>query len=280
MLPHFSSLRANTKREAVTILADGEPATLIAGGTDLLVRIKRGESHRRLVDIASVEELKGVAAGGPWALIGAATTHSQISMDPLIRDSARSLAEASAGIGSPQIRNLGTIGGNLANASPCAESIPPLLVHEALLTIESIQGERLEILENFIPAPYRTSLTGREMLTVIRVERLEGYREGYRRVAKRAAWAVSRLGIAWAIREKEDRFVDVRLGIGSCTPRPFRPRRAEALLNGKPRERGLVEEAVKLCLEEIRQISGERPSFIYKLPVIRDLLRAILNNGL
>ncbi len=280
MLPRFSSLRAKTKKEAVMVLADREPAALIAGGTDLLVRMKRGESHRHLIDITSIEALKGTVAEGSRILIGPATTHSRISTDPLIRGSARSLAEAAAGIGSPQIRNLGTIGGNLANASPCAESVPPLLIHDALLTIESAQGERVEELEQFITAPYRTTLTGREMLSAIRIERLEGYREGYRRVAKRAAWAVSRLGIAWAIKEAEDRFLDVRLGIGSCTPRPFRPRSAEALLNGRRREKGLVEEAVKLCLEETRQISGERPSFIYKLPVIRDLLRAILNNRL
>jgi CO/xanthine dehydrogenase FAD-binding subunit len=279
MLPRFSSLKAKTKKEAVTVLAEGEEATLVAGGTDLLVRMKRGESHNHLIDITSIEELKGVVAEGSRILIGAATTHSRVSTDPLIRESARSLGEAASEIGSPQIRNMGTIGGNLATASPCAESIAPLLVHDALLTIESAEGERVEALAQFITAPYRTTLTGREMLSLIRIERLEGYREGYRRVAKRAAWAVSRLGIAWAIKEAEDRFLDVRLAIGSCTPRPFRPRSAEALLNGRRRERGLVEEAVKLCLEEIRQISGERPSFIYKLPVIRDLLRTILGGG-
>ena len=161
----------------------------------------------------------------------------------------------------------------------CAESVPPLLVHDALLTIESTRGERVEALEQFITGPYRTTLTEKEMLSTIRVERLEGYREGYRRVAKRAAWAVSRLGIAWAIREADDTFLDVRLAIGSCTPRPFRPRSAEALLNGRRREKAVVEDAVKLCLEEIRRISGERPSFVYKLPVIRDLLRAILGGS-
>ena len=279
MLPRFSSLRAKTKEEAVAALADREPAAIIAGGTDLLVRMKRGESHRYLIDISSVEELKGAVADGCRVLIGAAATHRQISTDPLIRSSAPSLAEAAAGIGSPQVRNMGTIGGNLANASPCAESIPPLLVHDARLTIESAQGERVEALEQFITAPYRTTLTSRDLLSVVRIERLEGYREGYRRVAKRAAWAVSRLGIAWAIKEAEDRFLEVRLGIGSCTPRPLRPRGAEALLNGRRREKRLVEEAVKLCLEEIRQVSGERPSFIYKLPVIRDLLGAILGGG-
>jgi len=280
MLPRFSSRKAKTKREAVTYLAELEQSVLLAGGTDLLVRMKRGEGHRYLIDISSIPELHLAVAEGSRILIGAATTHSQIGIDPLIRNSARSLAEAAAGIGSPQVRNMGTIGGNLANASPCAESIPPLLVHDARLTIESSRGERVEELEQFITGPYRTTLTGKEMLSTIRAARLEGYREGYRRVAKRAAWAVSRLGIAWAIKEAEDRFLDVRLAIGSCTPGPFRARNAEALLKGRRREREVVEEAVKLCLDGIRHMSGERPSFIYKLPVIRDLLRAILNNRL
>lgn len=280
MLPRFSSLKVKTKQEAIGALAKYESAALIAGGTDLLVRMKRGESYRHLIDVTSIEELKGVAAEESRLTIGAATTHARISSDVRINDSARSLAQAAAGIGSPQVRNMGTIGGNLANASPCAESIPPLLVHEALLAIESPHGERMETLERFITGPYRTTLTGEEMLSAIEIERLEGYREGYTRVAKRAAWAVSRLGIAWAIKEKEDRFLDVRLGIGSCTPRPLRPRKAEAILNGNRREKGLVEEAVRLCLEAIREASGERPSFVYKLPVIRDLLRGILNDRL
>ncbi len=275
MLPRFSSLSVKTKKEALNAIAAPARAALIAGGTDLLVRMKRGEAHTLLVDITAVGELKGVGREGPRILIGAGTTHSRISTDPLLRESAPGLAQAAAGIGSPQIRNMGTIGGNLANASPCAESITPLLVHNALLTIESSRGERVESLEGFVTAPYRTTLSQTELLSSIRIEPLHGYREGYRRVAKRAAWAISRLGIAWAIKEEGDRFVDVRLGIGSCTPRPFRPRAAEALLNGRRREKALVEEAVRLCLEEIRCI-GERPSFIYKLPVIRDLLREIL----
>ncbi len=280
MLPPFSVLKVKTKKEAVAALAQHESSALIAGGTDLLVRMKQGESYRHLIDITWVEGVRGVAPEGSCLVIGAATTHARISTDQRINGSACSLAQAAGGIGSPQVRNMGTIGGNLANASPCAESIPPLLVHEALLKIESPHGERVETLEHFITGPYRTTLAREEMVSEIRIEPLEGYREGYRRVAKRAAWAVSRLGIAWAIKGAEERFLDVRLAIGSCTPNPLRPRRAEAILNGHRRERGLIEEAVKLCLEEIREMSGERPSFVYKLPVIRDLLLNILNDRL
>jgi CO/xanthine dehydrogenase FAD-binding subunit len=280
MLPRFSSLKPETKEEALSYLAEVEDGVLLAGGTDLLVRMKRGESHRHVIDIAGIEGLRGIFREGSRIRIGPASTHSRISADPLILDSARSLAEAAGGIGSPQVRNMGTIGGNLANASPCADSIAPLLIHDAVLAIESARGKRMEGLEQFIPAPYQTTLTGREMLSDISIDTLRGYREGYRRVAKRATWAVSRLGIAWAMREDGDRFLDIRLAIGSCTPQPFRARSVEAFLKGQKRQKEVVAEAVRLSLDEIRRRSGERPSFVYKLPVIRDLLLQILGNGL
>ena len=280
MLPRFSSLKPETKEEAVSYLAEVEDGVLLAGGTDLLVRMKRGESHRHVIDISGVEELRGVSREGSRIRIGPASTHSLISADPLILHFARSLAEAAGGIGSPQVRNMGTIGGNLSNASPCADSIAPLLIHDAVLTIESAQGKRTESLEQFIPAPYQNTLNGREVLSDISIDGLQGYREGYRRVAKRAAWAVSRLGIAWAMRDDGDRFLDIRLAIGSCTPQPFRARSVEALLKGQKKEKAIIEEAVRLSLDEIRRRSGERPSFVYKLPVIRDLLLQILGNGL
>jgi CO/xanthine dehydrogenase FAD-binding subunit len=278
MLPHFSSLTAKTKREALTSLSSLEEAALLAGGTDLLVRMRKGESHHHLIDITFVEQLKGTLEAGDRIQIGAATTHHRISIDPLILESARSLAVAASGIGSPQIRNMGTIGGNLVNASPAADSIPPLLIHDALVTLESADGERMESLEQFITAPYKTTITRREMLSSISIERLDGYREGYKRVAKRAGLAISRLGIAWAILEDDGTFIDVRLAIGSCTPIPFRPRTVETLLKGRKWEIPVVEEAVKLCVDEIRRVSGERPSFVYKLPVVRDLLQNILGD--
>jgi len=277
MLPRFSSLEPKTKEEAVRSLAELDEAALLAGGTDLLVRMKRGESHRHVIDIAGVEELHGISREGSRIRIGPATTHGGICANPMIMEWASSLAEAAGAIGSPQIRNTGTIGGNLANASPCADSIAPLLIHDAVLTIESAAGKRTEGLEQFITGPYQTTLTGRELLTAISIEGLKGYREGYRRAAKRAAWAVSRLGIAWAIRDTGDTFDEIRLAIGSCTPRPFRARAVETLLKGKKRERGIIEEAVHLSLDEIRRRSGERPSFVYKIPVIRDLLSQILS---
>jgi CO/xanthine dehydrogenase FAD-binding subunit len=276
MLPDFSSVIARTKEEAVRSLRDHPGSALLAGGTDLLVRMRRGETHAHLVDITRVSELSGVASKNGRLYIGACTTHSAISRNADILNGARSLAHACGLVGSPQIRNMGTIGGNLVNASPAADSIPPLLVHEAQLTLESNEGAKVESLERFIVAPYKTVISATEILTSIVIETLKGYEEGYRRVAKRAALAISRLSIAWAIKEEDKRFADVRLAIGSCTPMPFRPKNVEAFLKGQKREKDVTEEAVRMILDEIRSITGDRPSFVYKLPVVRDLLPAIL----
>jgi CO/xanthine dehydrogenase FAD-binding subunit len=279
MLPPFSYLAAHSKEEALSSLASLSGAALLAGGTDLLVRMKKGETHRYVIDLGGVAELAGVTEEGGMLRIGGGMTHARIARHPTIGRTCGSLASACSLVGSPQIRNMGTLGGNLVNASPAADSLAPLLVHNAEVTLESMGGMRTEKLERFIAAPYRTTIGSKEILTSVEVETLGGYDEGYRRIARRAGWAISRLSLAWALAPAEGIFVDVRIAVGSCTPVPFRARSAEAFLIGKERERHVVEEAVRMVLDEIRRIAGMRPSFTYKLPVVRDLLLSVLGGG-
>lgn len=276
MLPDFVSVNPETKEEALAFLDSIGDARVIAGGTDLLVNMKRGESCRNVVDIMNVEGLNRLSVNDGEIVIGSTVTHAAISTITILNDMARSLSAACGLIGSPQIRNMGTIGGNLVNASPAADSISPLLIHDAVLSIESKDEMREETLENFIIAPYETSLKPCELLTSVCIKALPGYREGYRRTAKRAAWAISRLSVAWAILEDEGRFVDVKLAIGSCTPMPFRPRSVEEFLRGRTKVDPTIGEAVVMVTEEIRKITGDRPSFAYKLPVVSDLVQKAL----
>lgn len=278
MLPEFASVNPETKEEALAYLTCLEDVRVIAGGTDLLVDLKRGGSCSNVVDVMNVAGLKGLSVAGGDIVIGSTVTHAAISRSPLLSDAARSLSVACGWIGSPQIRNMGTIGGNLVNASPAADSIPPLLVHDAVLSIESKAGGREEALEDFIVAPYETSLKPGELLTSVHIKGLPGYREGYRRIAKRAAWAISRLSVAWAIREADGRFIDVRLAIGSCTPMPFRPRNVEGFLRGKEKDDPTIGKAVAMVIGEIRRITGDRTSFVYKLPVVKDLVQKALRD--
>ena len=276
MLPDFASVSPETKEDALAYLALLDDARVIAGGTDLLVNMKRGELCGNIVDIMNIEELRRLSGDGADIAIGPAITHAAISAAAMLNDLAGSLSAACGWIGSPQIRNMGTIGGNLANASPAADLIPPLLIHDTVLKIESQEGKREERLDDFIVAPYETSLKPHELLTWVCIKGLPGYREGYRRIARRAAWAISRLSVAWAVREDGDRFVDVKLAIGSCTPMPFRPRNVEKFLGGRKKDDHTIGEAAALVVEEIRRITGDRPSFAYKLPVVKGLVQKAL----
>jgi len=278
MLPEFASVIPESKEKALTYLLSLDKVKVFAGGTDLLVKMRRGETCNNIVDITGIPDLKGISQHGSLITIGAASTHKAISTHPIVRSQACSLAIACGWVGSPAIRNMGTIGGNLVNASPAAESLAPLLIHDAEVVLESNDGMRRMKVEDFILAPYKTAINTRELLTVIEIKGLSGYREGYKRVTKRAAWAISRLSIAWAILEEAGVFRDVKIAIGSCTPMPFRPNAIEASLQGKAKSVDIIRTAVEGILEEIKRISGIRPSFVYKIPVVRDLLVEILRS--
>lgn len=276
MLPEFASVIPESKEIALTYLSSLENVKIFAGGTDLLVKMRRGESCSHIVDITSILDLKGISEHGGLIKIGAISTHSEINRNQIINEKSPSLAQACGWVGSPAIRNMGTIGGNLVNASPAADSLAPLLIHDAYLTLESKNGIRKMKLGDFILAPYKTDIRPDEILTFIEITGLPGYREGYKRVTKRATWAISRLSIAWAIQEENGFYKDVRLAIGSCTPMPFRPRQVEESLKDTEKNEKIIGIAVDRILEEITIISGIRPSFVYKIPVVKALLEEIL----
>lgn len=276
MLPKFASVVARTKDEVLSWLSSLENPKILAGGTDLMVKMRAGQECSHIIDVAGVPELLGLTEKEGKIAIGSAMTHARLSTEDSLIRNARSLALACGLVGSPQIRNMGTIGGNLANASPAADSIPPMLIHDAVLILESRDTQRKVPLEEAIVAPYMTSMDRKELLGSVEITPLRGYREGYRRVAKRATWAISRLGVAFAIREEEGRFLDVKLAIGSCTPMPFRPKKVEDILRGAVRNETIISEAIRMALEEIKFISGIRPSFAYKLPVLKGILEEVL----
>jgi len=276
MLPEFELINAGDKSAALSLLAGPDRIKVIAGGTDLLVRMRRGEKWDRLLDISGIPEIRTIAADASGIVIGGAVNHGEVSTHRKVLEAAPALACACSRVGSPQIRNMGTVGGNLVNASPAADTLPPLLIHRARVMLESVRGIREVSIEDFIVSPYQTAIRADELLCGVYLESLKGSRMGYRRVAKRAAWAISRLSAAWAVREKRGVFLDVRLAIGSCTPMPFRAHAAEEFLAGKDRSAAVIAEAVNMVLEGIISISGDRPSYIYKLPVLRGMLENIL----
>lgn len=265
------------KDDVLKILSGHKGTKIIAGGTDLIVKSKNGDNQNNFIDITLIPGITKITKNDGNIIIGAASTHAQISNNIEIKRDAGCLSYACSQIGTPQIRNMGTIGGNLVNASPAADTLPPLLVHDAVLTLESTGRKRAVSLDDFIVAPYKTLIEDDELLTSISIKRLKGYQEGYKRVTKRATWAISRLSVAWAILKEADTYKDVRIAIGSCTPIPFRAKNLEDSLKGEKADDNIIRESIKMMIEEIKAVSGIRPSFAYKLPVIEGILTEVLN---
>jgi CO/xanthine dehydrogenase FAD-binding subunit len=275
MLPRFRCLTPRDKKEALRLLRGEGDTRILAGGTDLLVDIRKYTCcPQTLVDVVRVRELSwGFKKEG---LLSPLLTHAFISGSSDIMNDFPTLASGCSQVGSPQIRNMATIGGNIANACPAADSVPPLLIHDALLTIESLDSERQEAVEGFLRAPYRTSLARDEMITSVRVTRLNGYRFGLKRLSIRAALSISRLSVAWGIKERGGVYEDVRIAVGSCTPVAFRARESEAFLKGRKASKDSARMAVEMILKHVRSVTGERPTHAFKLPILRNILEEVL----
>ena len=276
MLPRFRCLFPRTKEEALRLLKDEPNAKILAGGTDLLVDIRKYACcPETLLDITRIKDLQ-------WGYdktshcLSPISTHAFVARSSDIKAGFEALSLACGYVGSPQIRNMSTIGGNIANGCPAADSIPPFLIYDAEVRLESLSGERTMPVEGLVLGPYRADIRPDELMTSITLKPLAGYRIGLRRLSIRAALAISRLSVAWAVKEKRGAFEDVRIAIGSCTPIPFRAREAETLLRGKGNKSRAVDDALDMIIKGIREATGERPTHAFKMPILRNILFEVL----
>ena len=260
----------------------GWPAKVIAGGTDLVIGLRKEELRPGcLVDVTGIRELRRIEEKEGMIIIGAAVTHSEIASSPVLKKYGAVLAEAASWVGSPQIRNLGTLGGNIVNASPSADTIPSLMVLNATARVVSKKGEREVPLSELFVGPYESSLKPCEILMQVQFPRLpEGAKFSFIRLARREAMAISRMSIAAIVQMKKELIEDLRVSVGAVTPTPQRMVEAETLLIGSSAE----EEKLRLAAQEISKrmirFSGPRPSTAYKKPVIEALFMRAVRNAL
>jgi CO/xanthine dehydrogenase FAD-binding subunit len=276
MRSRFEYILPRSLKEALDFLTDhGSQTSIIAGGTDLMIAARNGDvASRYVVDVSRLEEMRTIAVTDGTLSIGAAVTYTEIVNSPQICKWAPILAQAAGCVGSVQIRNVGTLGGNVANASPAADSVPPLLVHRAWVQIQSASSERIEPLEEVIIAPYRTTLKPGDVITRFILEPLgDEYRWNFQRIARRRALSVARMNAAVIGRLDSRGMVDdLRLSLGSITPEPSRMTGAEDHLKGKVPDSLLIQEAAeKVSLEMVRR-SGVRASTEYKRPAVEGLV--------
>ncbi len=276
MIPSFDYKIPNTIEEAIELLGKtGGRAKIIAGGTDLVIGLRNGDhTPHVMVDITKIEELRKIEEKNGTISIGAAVTHSEISSSPLIKKYAKVLSDATSEIGSPQIRNVGTIGGNIVNASPAADTLPPLMVLNAIGLVVSNEGEKQVPIYHLFKGPYETSLKPHELLVRVTFQKLSsGMRGSFVRLARRDAMAIARMSLAIVV-EMEGRkkqIKDVRIAAGSVTPTPQRFSGAEDFLRGKSPDGETLQRTSLKISEMMINRTGIRPSTPYKRPVIEAL---------
>lgn len=260
--------------EACRLLrSHGPGAKIIAGGTDLLVDLKRGLlTARHLVALDKVRELKGIerADGGLW--IGPLATPNMLAGSDLVRELLPALSEAAASMAGTQIRNLGTIGGNLCSAVPSADLPPCLLTVEAELRLVTRDGERRLPIREFFLGPRRTALRPGEILAGISVPALPGGTgTAYEKFQLRDASALAVVGAAARLTVADGRILRAIIAIGAAAPTPLRIEAAGEFLEGKKPAEGEFARAGELAAESVRPISDIRGSQEFR----RDLSRAL-----
>ncbi len=277
--------RCATVSEALETLDRlGAAAKVVAGGTDILVDMEVGRIRPgHLADISFVPELGGVEPCGESLVIGATVTHDSLVRSPHVSSRAPCLAEAAGQVGSPQVRNIGTLGGNLASAVPSADLAPPAIALDASLTLLGPAGERTVRAADFFTGPRTTILAANEILASVRIPG-QPPRLGtkFLKFGRRKAMslAVVNVAVAIALDEALARIGHVRIALGAVAPVPLRAAAAEAALLGQEPRPEAIEAAAEAACSEIRPIDDIRASAGYRREITRVLVRRALMEAL
>lgn len=261
----------------------GAEAKLVAGGTDLLVQMKAGAVKPAwVVDLSGVDRLRVLEGDAARGLrIGAAVTARQLEQDPRVRSGYPALAESAALVGSVQIRNLATVGGNLCNAAPSADMAPPLVALEAEAVVAGPRGERRLALGAFFANVRQTVLAPDELLVELVVPP-PGPRSGgsYLRHTPRRELDIAVVGVASQVALADGRCAKARIALAAVAPTPLRATAAEQALEGQPLTPALIDRAAELAAGVTRPISDQRGSADFRRHLSRVLTRRTLTMAL
>jgi xanthine dehydrogenase small subunit len=248
--------------EALAILRDDQ-RTPIAGATDLYVALNFGTLEpRRFLDIWAVNELREISMNGKTLVLGALATYTSLIRSPLVERHLPMLIQASRQVGGPQIQNRGTLGGNVANASPAGDSLPVLAAVDAVVVLRSADAERRVPLTKFYTGYRATVMQPNELIVAIEIPPVEG-RQWFRKVGTRAAQAISKIVVAGV------RAAAPRIAFGSVAPTVVRvPQTERSLASG-----ATIDEAARVLSREIVPIDDVRSTAEYRMRVATNLLR-------
>lgn len=279
----FDLLLPQSLDDCLKLLAQhGAQARPVAGGTDLLPQMKTGVTRPRVVvDLSGIERLRQIQAdNGQGLRIGAAATAREIEQSAAVRGAYRSIAESGALVGSIQVRNLATVGGNLCNAAPSADMAPPLVALEAQAVIAGPRGERRVPMVDFFTGVRKTVLAPDEVLVEIAVP-APGPGSGgqYLRHTPRRELDIAVVGVASQLTLAGGRCTRARIALASVAPTPVRATAAERALEGQAITPALIERAATLAVEAARPISDQRGSVEFRKHLVRVLTRRTLTTA-
>lgn len=256
----------------------GKETKIIAGGTDVLIDLRAGKLRTKyLMDVSRLDEIAGIELKEDGLFVGSGVTLSEIHDSEIVGRYAPALQKASFSFASKQVRNMATIGGNVGNASPSADTVPPMIVYEAVAVLRNINGERRVPIEELFTGPYRSGIRPEEMIVCFLLKPAEGLYADFQKIGRRKALAIARMNMALlAGKDGEGKINFIRISLGSSTPTPIRVREVEALLHGKKIDPNTVAEGSRLMAEKMIDLSGRRPSTVYKEKAVQGLFQKML----
>jgi len=273
-MPRFEYHTPTSLAEAVALLTEHrERAKVFAGGTDLFVAMKKRESvPEHLINLKGIEGLKGIDVDEAEGIkIGGLTPMGDLERSKIVSEKLSILGDAFNVIASPQIRNLGTIGGNLCSAVPSADTAPPLIALGASVELSGPKGDRKVLVEDFFKGPGESVLGPDEILTQILIPTpLENSAGAYMKMMRRNAMDLALVGVAARLRLDDDGKVcrEARIALGAVAPTPIRARGAEETLIDKVIDESLAGEAGRIASQEASPISDVRASREYRMEMI------------
>jgi len=250
-------------------------ARYLAGGTDLLVQLRKGSLRTPLlISLKRVRHLSGVTVVGDWIHIGSLTPVEDLVRSEVLKRKSPLLPLAAAQLGSRQIRNMATLGGNLCNASPAGDLSTALLCLDTELKLEGLEGARSGKLVDFFRGPGLTSLSSGEVMTGILIPSMEkGWVWSYQKLGVRRAMEIGIVNVALGLKLEEGVCREARIALGSVAPTPIRARRAEKRMEGQSLLPGLIEEVGELSAQESDPIDDLRASRAYRREMVLNLVR-------
>jgi carbon-monoxide dehydrogenase medium subunit len=278
-LPRFEYHVSTSLSDALRLLAEyGENARVFAGGTDLLVSMKKRETlPKHLINLKGIADLKGIYDDEEKGIrIGALTTLEEIEHSRMIRKKFGALWDAVSVMASPQVRSLGTIGGNLCSAVPSADTAPPLIALGASVKMVGGHGERSVAVENFFKGPKESILHKNEILTQVLIPNpLEKSSGAYLKLMRSNATDLALVGVAAYLRldPKKRVCTEARIALGAVAPTPIRAMEAEKVLINKKIGEELAEEAGRAASTVCHPISDIRSSLEYRCSMVEVLTK-------